>query len=201
MGILRMIKTQERPEKVRCRWCSHHPLYQAYHDEEWGNPDKSEQALFELFILETQHAGLSWWTVLSKREGYRRALMGFDPQKISRMGSADVARLLKDDAIIRHQLKITAMIHNAQTYLQFVQEVGTFQAYFWQKVGGTPIINHYLQGESAPVTTPLSDSIAKELKKFGFKFFGSRTAYAFLQAAGFIDDHLSECYLSREKRT
>ena len=186
-------------QKTRCRWCGHQPLYQEYHDQEWGNPHKNEQALFELFLLETQHAGLSWWTVLSKREGYRRAFLNFDPQKISEMTEEDVARLLEDDGIIRNRLKVNAMIHNARTYLRFIEEIGTFHDYFWQKVGGSPIINRYQAEALSPATTPLSDEIAKEFKKFGFKFFGSTTAYAFLQAAGFVDDHLHECYLSREK--
>lgn len=185
--------------KPRCRWCGSQPLYQTYHDEEWGNPDKDDQALFELFLLETQHAGLSWWTVLSKREGYRRAFLNFDPQKMSEMDDADVERLLEDDGIIRNRLKVNAMIHNAKTYLRFLQEVGTFYDYFWQKVGGSPIVNRYQADELSPATTALSDEIAKEFKKFGFKFFGSTTAYAFLQAAGFVNDHLAECYLGREK--
>ena len=186
-------------EKVRCRWCGNQALYQAYHDHEWGNPKKNEQELFELFLLETQHAGLSWWTVLSKREGYHKAFLAFDPQKMSQMNKSDIERLLLDDGIIRNRLKINAMIHNAQTYLRFIKEVNTFYDYFWQKVGGKQIVNRYQENELSPVTTPLSDEIAKEFKKFGFKFFGSTTAYAFLQAAGFIDDHLAECYLSREK--
>ncbi len=186
-------------QKIRCRWCGAQSLYQEYHDKEWGNPNKAEQELFELFLLETQHAGLSWWTVLSKREGYRRAFFNFDPQKMSEMDETDVERLLTDDGIIRNRLKVNAMIHNAKMYRRFVQEVGTFHDYFWRKVGGTQVVNVYQADELSPATTPLSDEIAKELKKFGFKFFGSTTAYAFLQAAGFIDDHLSECYLSREK--
>lgn len=185
--------------KPRCRWCGSQPLYQTYHDEEWGNPDKDEQALFELFLLETQHAGLSWWTVLSKRECYRRAFLNFDPQKMSEMDDADVERLLEDDGIIRNRLKVNAMIHNAKTYLRFLQEVGTFYDYFWQKVGGSPIVNRYQADELSLATTALSDEIAKEFKNFGFKFFGSTTAYAFLQAAGFVNDHLAECYLGREK--
>ncbi|UNM96217.1 DNA-3-methyladenine glycosylase I [Ignatzschineria rhizosphaerae] len=186
-------------QKSRCRWCGNQALYQSYHDEEWGKLNKDEQSLFELFLLETQHAGLSWWTVLSKREGYRSAFLEFDPIKMSQMDEADVERLLLDDGIIRNRLKINAMIHNAKTYLRFIKEVDTFQNYFWQKIGGAQIVNHYGENELSPAVTPLSDEIAKEFKKFGFKFFGSTAAYAFLQAAGFIDDHLAECYLSREK--
>lgn len=194
-----MVTQHVKQEISRCRWCGNQAIYQAYHDHEWGNPHKNEQELFELFLLETQHAGLSWWTVLSKREGYRRAFLNFDAKKMSQMDEADVERLLEDDGIIRNRLKVNAMIHNAKTYLQFVEKVGTFQDYFWQKVGGKPIVNLYQEAELSPATTALSDEIAKEFKQFGFKFFGSTTAYAYLQAAGFVNDHLAECYLSKEK--
>lgn len=183
----------------RCRWCGKQALYQQYHDEEWGKPHKSEHELLELFLLETQHAGLSWWTVLSKREGYREAFHQFDVVKMSEMTEADMERLLENPNIIRNRLKVSAMIHNAKCYLRFLETNGTFQAYFLQKVGGKPIVNRYREGELSPATTEISDNIAKEFKKFGFKFFGSTTAYAFLQAAGFVNDHLAECYLSREK--
>ena len=183
----------------RCRWCGAQPLYQTYHDDEWGNPDKSEDELFELFMLETQHAGLSWWTVLSKREGYRQAYHQFDAVKISEMNEADVERLMADSGIIRNRLKVNAMIHNAKTYLRFCEEVAPFKTYFWNQVGNQQIVNRYDEGELSPATTPLSDEIAKTFKRFGFKFFGSTTAYAFLQAAGIVDDHLPECDLAREK--
>lgn len=186
-------ESKSNQEINRCRWCGPQPLYQSYHDNEWGNPDKTESALFELFMLETQHAGLSWWTVLSKRDSYRAAYCQFDAEQIARMTALDVARLLQDPGVIRNRLKVNAMIHNAQIYLRFVKESGTFTEYFWEKVGGKPIVNRYGEGELSPATSPLSDEIAKEFKRFGFKFFGSTTAYAFLQAGGFIDDHLPEC--------
>lgn len=181
----------------RCRWCGNQPLYQHYHDYEWGNPNKSEAELFELFMLETQHAGLSWWTILSKRETYREAYHHFDAEKIAMMTEADMEALLLNEGVIRNKLKVKAMIHNAQTYLRFVAEKGGFHTYFWDKVGGKQIVNHYTEAEISPASSPLSDEIAKELKKFGFKFMGSTTAYAFLQAGGFIDDHLPECDLSK----
>ena len=155
--------------------------------------------MFELFLLETQHAGLSWWTVLSKREGYRDAFHQFDAVKMSQMTADDIEQLLENPNIIRNRLKVSAMIHNAKCYLRFLEEKGTFQTYFLEKVGGKPIVNHYGKDELSPATTEISDNIAKEFKKFGFKFFGSTTAYAFLQAAGFVNDHLAECYLSRDK--
>ena len=181
----------------RCRWCGPQLLYQSYHDNEWGNFNKSEAELFELFQLETQHAGLSWWTVLSKREGYREAYHQFDPHKMAQMTDEDVEDLLQNEGIIRNRLKVNAMIHNAKTYLRFIEERGTFHDYFLEKVGGKPMINRYSDDEISPATTPISDEIAKELKRFGFKFFGSTTAYAFLQAAGFVDDHLPECDLAK----
>ncbi len=183
----------------RCHWCGTQPLYQAYHDDEWGNPHKSEAELWELFVLETQHAGLSWWTVLSKRERYREVLRGFDPLLMSQMDDADIEQLMQNSGIIRNRLKIIAMIHNAERYLDFRQKYHSFSRYFWEKVDGRPIINRYQAGELSPITTPLSDAIAKEFKKLGFKFFGSRTAYAFLQAAGMVYDHLAECDLSADK--
>lgn len=197
-----MSKGVERGEKSiihRCRWCGAQPLYQAYHDDEWGNPNKSESELWELFALETQHAGLSWWTVLSKREAYRKAFRGFDPLLMSQMDDVDIEQLMQNAGIIRNRLKISAMIHNAERYLSFCQQYRSFSDYFWGKVGGKPIINVYQPEALSPITTPLSDEIAKELKKFGFKFFGSRTAYAFLQAAGMVYDHLAECDLSADK--
>lgn len=187
--------TVEKSQMHRCRWCGPHPLYQAYHDNEWGNPDKNEAELWELFVLETQHAGLSWWIVLSKREAYRKAFKGFDPLLMSQMDDNDIAQLMQNPGIIRNRLKITAMIHNARCYLDFCQQYRSFSDYFWGKVDGKPIINSYQPEALSPITTPLSDEIAKELKKFGFKFFGSRTAYAFLQAAGIVYDHLAECDL------
>lgn len=187
------------PDIQRCRWCGNQDLYKHYHDHEWGNPHKSEHELFELFMLETQHAGLSWWTVLSKREGYRQAYHQFDAHKIAAMTEEDVEALMLNEGIIRNRLKVKAMIHNAQTYLRFIAEKGSFHQYFWDKVGGSPIINRYLDDEISPATSPLSDEISKELKRYGFKFVGSTTAYAFLQAAGFINDHLPECDLAKDR--
>lgn len=188
---------EDQKEIQRCRWCGNQPLYKHYHDHEWGNPNKSEAELFELFMLETQHAGLSWWTVLSKREGYRRAYHQFDASKIAAMTEQDIEALMLDEGIIRNRLKVKAMIHNAQTYLRFIAEKGSFHQYFWDKVGGSPIINRYQDDEISPATSPLSDEISQELKRYGFKFVGSTTAYAFLQAAGFINDHLPECDLAK----
>lgn len=178
----------------RCHWATHHPLEQAYHDAEWGIPHYDDQYLFELLVLESAQAGLSWLTVLKKREGYRQAFAGFDYQQIAQFGAQETAALLDNAAIIRNRAKIAATINNAQQFLALQAEYGRFADYLWQWVDGKPVVNHWQDWREVPANTPLSDAIAKDLKKRGFKFFGTTTCYAFLQATGVVNDHTVDCF-------
>ncbi|CDG19859.1 DNA-3-methyladenine glycosylase 1 [Xenorhabdus poinarii G6] len=184
-------------EITRCAWVTSDPDYLAYHDNEWGNPQKNNQQLFELICLEGQQAGLSWLTILKKREGYRRCFHQFDPVKIARMDEADVERLMNESAIVRHRAKISAIIHNARAYLKMAERGEDFSIFLWQYVDHAPLINHWQTPSEVPVKTAHSDALAKALKKRGFKFIGSTTCYAFMQAAGLVNDHLINC-LCRE---
>ncbi len=171
----------------RCPWCERHPTYVQYHDTEWGTPLRDSQALFELLILESMQAGLSWLTILLRREAFRKAFANFDPKKMLHL---DVDALMQDTGIIRNRAKITAAIHNAKVFL----EIPDFEKYIWQFVDGKPIQNHWKDLKEVPCSTPLSDWMAKELKKKGFKFLGTKTCYSFLQAAGLINDHITNCF-------
>ncbi|TXH75747.1 DNA-3-methyladenine glycosylase I [Thiobacillus sp.] len=186
------------PNRPRCTWCGTDPLYCAYHDEEWGVPLHDERALFEFLILEGAQAGLSWFTILKKREGYRRAFDHFDVERIARYGEADVARLMADAGIVRNRLKIESTITNARATLALRETLGGLDAYFWNFVDGRPIDNAWKGIGQVPASTPLSDAISKDLKKRGFKFVGSTIVYAHMQATGMVNDHTVDCFRHRE---
>jgi len=183
---------------IRCAWCGTDPLYQAYHDQEWGVPLHDETALFEFLILEGAQAGLSWHTILKKREGYRRAFHQFDAEKVARYGEKDVARLLADPGIVRNRLKVAAAITNAQATLKIREAFGGLDAYFWRFVDGRPQQNTWKDISQIPASTPLSDAISKDLKKRGFKFVGSTIIYAHMQATGMVNDHTVDCFRHSE---
>jgi DNA-3-methyladenine glycosylase I len=183
--------------ETRCDWCGDDPLYVAYHDEEWGRPLRDDRALFELLILEGAQAGLSWRTVLHKREGYRKAYRGFDPARIARFGAKDRERLLADAGIVRNRAKVDASIGNARAYLDLVEREGSFAEWIWAFVDGTPIVNRPIRLSDVPASTEISDRMSKQLKREGFKFVGTTICYAFMQAAGLVDDHLRDCFAAR----
>ena len=183
------------PDLPRCAWVRlDDPLYVAYHDEEWGVPVHDDRHLFEMLILEGAQAGLSWITILRRREGYRQAFDGFDPAKIARYQGARIASLMADTGIIRNQAKIEATIKNARAFLDVVEKTGSFDRFLWQFVGGEPRINHWQTGQGIPVDTAESKAMSKELKRRGFGFVGSTICYAFMQAVGMVDDHLVTCF-------
>ena len=185
-------------DKHRCGWCEGDSLYEAYHDEEWGVPVKDDQTLFEFLVLETFQAGLSWITVLKKRENFRKALDNFDHQKIANYGQSKIDVLLADPGIIRNKLKVHATISNAQLFMEIQREFGSFSAYIWGFVNDTPIKNTLKNYKEGPGTTPLSDTVSKDLKKRGFKFVGSTVVYAFMQATGMVNDHEVNCFRYNE---
>src|SRR6476661_1497769 len=183
---------------LRCAWANPaNPLYLAYHDEEWGVPCHDETQLFEMLNLEGAQAGLSWETILNKRAHYRVAFDGWDAEKIARYDATRVAALLADPGIVRNRLKVAAAITNAQAYLRLRDEGGSLDALLWSAVDGNPICNRPATMADVPVTTPLSDHIAKDLRKRGFKFVGSTIVYAYLQATGIVDDHVAGCICCR----
>lgn len=179
--------------RPRCPWCLGSELYEAYHDEEWGVPVHDDRRLFEMLILEGAQAGLSWLTVLKKRENYRRAYHDFDPDTVARFGAHDEARLLADAGIIRHRGKIAASIGNARATLAIRRECGSLDAFVWGFVGGQPIQNRRRTMAEVPARTPESDSLSRALLERGFKFVGSTICYAFMQAVGMVNDHLTTC--------
>lgn len=183
----------------RCGWCGNEKIYQDYHDQEWGEPLYDDQALFELFILETLQAGLSWITVLRKRDAYRAALDNFDAEKIAQYDEAKYEALMQHPDLIKNKLKMRAIIHNAQCYLTLKAEHGSFSDWLWQYVDHKPIINGFQQLSDVPVTTTISNKLSKDLKKLGFKFVGSVTIYAFMQAMGMVNDHVSDCFKYQAK--
>jgi DNA-3-methyladenine glycosylase I len=180
--------------KRRCKWVGEHPLMVRYHDEEWGVPVHDDRLLFEFLILEGAQAGLTWRTILDRREHYRRAFSNFDPARIARYGTKDVKRLMSDAGIVRNRLKITSAILNAQKYLEVQREFGTFDTYIWQFVDGKPIDNKIKSLTQIQATTQRSDLMSKGLKKRGFKFVGSTICYAFMQAVGMVNDHEVSCF-------
>jgi DNA-3-methyladenine glycosylase I len=180
--------------KTRCAWCGTDQLYKAYHDREWGVPLHDERALFEFLILEGAQAGLSWLTILKKREGYRRAFDNFDAERVARYGEQDTARLLADAGIVRNRLKIAAAIGNARATLKIRESFGGLDAYFWRFVDGRPIRNAWADLSQVPASTPLSDTISKDLKQRDFKFVGSTIVYAHMQATGMVNDHTLDCF-------
>jgi DNA-3-methyladenine glycosylase I len=179
---------------VRCPWCGSDPLYISYHDKEWGVPLHDEQRLFEMLTLEGAQAGLSWLTILRKREGYRRAFAGFDPQLVAGFGDADVARLLADPGIVRNRLKIASTVSNARAVLEVQARYGSLDAFLWSFVEGVPIRNRWRTMAEIPASTPLSDRMSRELKNHGFRFVGSTICYAHMQATGMVNDHLAGCF-------
>ncbi|MFZ4507682.1 MAG: DNA-3-methyladenine glycosylase I [Fimbriimonas sp.] len=177
----------------RCEWCGTDPLYVAYHDEEWGAPCHDDRHLFEFLILEGAQAGLSWITVLRRREGYRRAYLGFDPATVAAFGDDDVARLLADPGIIRNRSKVAASIGNARAFLAIQAEFGSFDAYVWGFVGGAPLVNRWARLDELPAKTEISDALSKDLQRRGMKFVGSTIIYAWMQSMGLVNDHLVGC--------
>ena len=180
--------------RKRCPWAGKDPLYCAYHDDEWGVPSEDDRHLFEMLILEGAQAGLSWITILKKRENYRQAFDHFDAEKIARYDQRKIDELLHNAGIVRNKLKINAAIENARQYLNIVEEYGSFSDYIWQFTGGQPTINHWPTLKQVPVTTRESDAMSKALKKRGFKFVGSTTCYAYMQAVGMVNDHVTDCF-------
>ena len=185
-------------EKIRCPWCLTDADYMRYHDREWGVPLKNSRKLFEFLVLDGAQAGLSWLTILKRREGYRLAFDGFDPEKMSRYGEKDMARLLVDERIIRNKLKINSAIENARAYCAMEEAGEKFGKWLWSWVDGQPIINHWKTLKDIPASTELSEKISRELKKRGFSFVGPTIIYAFIQAAGLVDDHLVDCFRRKE---
>jgi DNA-3-methyladenine glycosylase I len=181
-------------EIVRCPWAGNDPLYQKYHDEEWGVPVHDDRKLFEMLILEGAQAGLSWITILRKRENYRRAFDRFDAKKIARYALPKIASLLADEGIVRNRLKVEGAVRNARAFLAVQKEFGSFDAYLWRFVGGRPMRSSCRALKDLPPTTPESDAMSKDLRKRGFTFVGSTICYAFMQATGMADDHLVGCF-------
>jgi DNA-3-methyladenine glycosylase I len=184
--------------RKRCAWVGNDPLYLAYHDREWGVPLHDDRKLFEMIILEGAQAGLSWITVLKKRENYRRALDGFDARKIARYGARKKRALLNDAGIIRNRLKVDAAIGNARAFLQIVEDHGSFADFLWDFVDGRPIVNRWRTLSQVPVSTPKSDALSKALKSRGFKFVGTTICYSFMQAVGMVNDHVVTCFRHTE---
>lgn len=180
---------------TRCAWVTEDPLYIRYHDEEWGQPCYDDQTLFEMLVLEGMQAGLSWITVLRKRENFREAFDGFSASKIAQYDDAKTEQLMANPGIIRNRLKIKATIQNAQQFLAVQKEYGSFSDFIWQFVGGQPKVNHWQQIGEVPATTPESDAMSKALRKRGFNFVGSTICYAFMQATGMVNDHITDCFL------
>jgi DNA-3-methyladenine glycosylase I len=181
-------------DKKRCGWCLSSDLYKKYHDEEWGVPVYDDQKLFEFLILETFQAGLSWITILKKRENFKSAFDDFDYKKLAHYQEEKIQELLLDVGIIRNQLKIRAAVSNAIAFIKVQEEFGSFSKYIWKFTDGKPIDNKRQSLKEVPATTPLSDEISKDLKKRGFKFMGSTVVYAYMQATGMVDDHIAACW-------
>ena len=180
--------------KERCSWVTDSQLYKNYHDKEWGIPVFDDKTLFEFLILETFQAGLSWITILNKRENFRKALDNFDYNKIATYKESKYESLLIDTGIIRNKLKIRSAITNAQIFIEIQKEFGSFSKFIWSYVNNKPIINKFLKKEDVPATTTLSDTISKDLRKRGFKFVGSTVMYAYMQAVGMVNDHTADCF-------
>lgn len=180
--------------KTRCAWCEKDDLYRNYHDNEWGKPVYDDETIFEFLILETFQAGLSWYTVLAKRENFRSAFDNFDIIKIANYSDEKIAELAEDAGIIRNKLKIKATVTNAQAFIKVQEEFGTFSKYIWGFVDGKPIDNHPKTLIEVKATTPISDALSKDLKKRGFKFVGSTVVYAHMQATGMVNDHVMDCW-------
>ena len=185
-------------EKVRCPWAENNPLSIDYHDKEWARPVHDDDKLFEMLILENMQAGLSWPTVLKKRDAFRKAFDGFDPNKVALYDDEKIEELMENEKIIRNRLKITAAISNAKIFLDIQKEHESFDKAIWKYVDYTPIIGHWKKMEDVPTSTPLSETISNDLKKMGFKFIGPTTIYSFMQATGMVNDHITECFVYKE---
>ncbi len=185
----------------RCPWASDDPLYIAYHDLEWGVPVHDDRVLFEFLVLEGAQAGLSWRTILHKRENYRRAFLGFDPRKVARFTPAKIERLLGDPGIVRNRLKVTSAVDNARAFLAVQEECGSFDKYLWGFVGGCQIQNKFRTLKQIPPHTEISDALSRDLKRRGFRFVGSTIMYAFMQAVGMVNDHLVSCFRHKQVQT
>ncbi len=184
--------------KKRCDWCTDDEIYIRYHDEEWGVPCYDDQKLFEFLILEGCQAGLSWITILKRREGYQTVYDGFDPKKMARWSDTKIEKIVQDSRIIRNRLKVAAAKKNACAYLEIVEETGSFSEYIWSFVGGKPVVNKWRTMKDVPATTPASDAMSKDLKKRGFSFVGSTICYAYMQAVGMVNDHVTSCFRYKE---
>jgi DNA-3-methyladenine glycosylase I len=187
-----------KPTKIRCGWCGVDPLYVRYHDREWGVPVHNDKKLFEFLVLEGAQAGLSWITILRKREAYRKAFELFDPEVVARFDARRVRTLLDDPGIVRNRLKIESAIKNARAFLEVREEFGTFSAYQWRFVDGEPVVGRFRTLREIPARTPISDAFSKDLKRRGFSFVGSTIVYAHMQAIGMVNDHLVTCFRHRE---
>lgn len=185
---------------TRCPWAEANPLQRAYHDREWGVPVRDDRRLFELLILEGAQAGLAWDTILRKRAGYRRAFAGFDPAAVTRFRAARIAALLRDPAIVRNRLKVEAAVQNARAFLAVQAEFGSFARYLWRFVDGRPIQNTRRSLSRVPASTPLSDALSRDLRRRGFRFVGTTICYAYMQAVGLVNDHLTGCFRHRALR-
>lgn len=194
------MKKSTKKERQRCQWVSDDPLSLAYHDQEWGVPVYDDRLLFEFLILEGAQAGLSWITVLKKRDHYRKAFDHFDPRKMARYTEAKMKKLLMNPGLVRNRLKVQAAILNARAYLQILKEFDSFSEYLWQFTGGKPLQPRRKSLKEVPARNEISDQLSKDLKKRGFKFVGSTICYAFMQAVGLINDHTSDCFRYRELR-
>jgi DNA-3-methyladenine glycosylase I len=180
--------------RARCAWVGSDPLYRRYHDEEWGVPLHNDQKLFELLILEGFQAGLSWRTILHKREAFRRAFKGFDPARVAWFSERKLRELEKDPTIVRNRQKVRAAVRNAQAFIEVKQEFGSFDRYLWRFVGGQPIIGRWQSASEVPSTSPEAEALSRDLKQRGFKFVGPTTVYAFMQASGMVMDHAVDCF-------
>ncbi len=187
-------------QPLRCPWAGPQQIYIDYHDQEWGRPLHDDRRLFELLVLEGMQAGLSWLTVLNKREAFRRAFQDFDPERVARYGEEDLARLLQDPGIIRHWGKLSAAVENARAVLRVQERHGSLDHFLWSYVDGAPIVNHFASPAELPASTPLSAALSRDLKALGFRFVGPTTIYSFLQAAGLVDDHMVWCPWHTENR-
>jgi DNA-3-methyladenine glycosylase I len=184
--------------RQRCAWSEGHPLLTSYHDEEWGVPVHDDRRWYEKIVLDGAQAGLSWLTILKKREAYREAFAGFDPSQVARYGAREVERLMRNEGIVRNRLKIQSAIGNARAFVALQEESGSFDAYIWQHVKGRPVQSRVRLQKDLPARTLLSDAVSKDLKKRGFTFVGSTIVYAFMQASGLVNDHVVGCFRQRQ---
>lgn len=185
-------------KKKRCPWPGDTPIYIDYHDNEWGRPTHDDRELFEMLVLESMQAGLSWITVLKKREAFREAFDGFAPEKVALYDDEKIEELMNNEKIIRNRRKITAAVNNAKLFLKVQEEYGSFDKFIWKYVDNTPITGHWEKIEDMPASTPLSDRISKDLKKMGFQFLGTTIIYSFMQSVGMVNDHIKECFVYQE---